>query len=415
MVSVEVTFCAAGVFGCILLTNIVYANRINRISKAYNQTFISLSTYVTLLTQNRKFFKATKSRGVFTNTVLNKVKEVNSKSWDLNLVDGILRTFTIMAGMAFVIMVFLFHPMLDINFSELILLLLVFNRLAPQFTSLSGNYTPISERIPIHQSIKNRIIALKENLEVTGSKKFEALNPIRFEDISFAYKKNKLVLKKVNLGINPLSSIAIVGGSGAGKSTLLDLFLGLLKPTSGVVHYGDIHHEELDIETLRGKVSYVSQNTTLLDGSLLYNLTITNPGVNETEVKDVCRKAQLNDFINKLPDGLATEIGENGIKLSGGQRQRIALGRALITNPEILILDEATSQLDSETERFIQQAIKELHKKLTIIIVAHRLSTVRFADTIYVLEKGEIIEQGTYSELLEQKGKLYELDVLQHG
>ena len=158
----------------------------------------------------------------------------------------------------------------------------------------------------------------------------------------------------------------------------------------------------------------MSQDTTLLDGSLLYNLTITNPEVNETEVKDVCRKAQLNDFINKLPDGLATEIGENGIKLSGGQRQRIALGRALITNPEILILDEATSQLDSETERFIQQAIKELHKKLTIIIVAHRLSTVRFADTVYVLEKGKIVEQGTYVELLEQKGRLYELDELQH-
>ena len=223
-----------------------------------------------------------------------------------------------------------------------------------------------------------------------------------------------MVLKNVNLEINPLSSIAIVGGSGAGKSTLLDLFLGLLKPTSGVVHYGDIHHEELDIETLRGKVAYVSQDTTLLDGSLLYNLTITNPEVNETEVKDVCRKAQLNDFINKLPEGLATEIGENGIKLSGGQRQRVALARALMTNPEILILDEATSQLDSETERFIQQAIKELHKKLTIIIVAHRLSTVRFADTVYVLEKGKIVEQGTYVELLEQKGRLYELDELQH-
>ena len=177
MVSVEITLWAALVFGCIMMINVAYADMINKISKAYNQAFISLSTYVTLLTQNRKFFKATKSRGVFTNVVLNKVKEVHTKNWDLNLLSGILRTFTIMTGMAFVIALFLFHSMLNINISELFLLLLVFNRLAPQFTSLSGNYTRISERIPIHQSVNNRIIALKENLEVTGSKNFKTLKP----------------------------------------------------------------------------------------------------------------------------------------------------------------------------------------------------------------------------------------------
>jgi ATP-binding cassette subfamily B protein len=170
----------------------------------------------------------------------------------------------------------------------------------------------------------------------------------------------------------------------------------------------------LNINTLRNKVAYVSQDTTLLDGSLRYNLTITNPEVSNTVVKNACSRAQINQLIDELPDGLDSEIGENGINLSGGQRQRIALGRALVNNPEILILDEATSQLDSETERFIQQAIIGLHKKLTIIIVAHRLSTVRFADTIYVLEKGRIVEHGSYAELLEQKGRLYALDVLQH-
>ena len=180
-----------------------------------------------------------------------------------------------------------------------------------------------------------------------------------------------------------------------------------------MIYYGDIHYKDLDITTLRNKVAYISQETTLLDGSLLYNLTITNPEASEAEIKDACSKAQINEMINELPDGLDTEIGENGIKLSGGQRQRVALGRALMTNPEILILDEATSQLDSETELFIQKAIKGLHGKLTVIIVAHRLSTVRFADMVYVLEKGEIVEHGSYDELLQQKGRLYELDALQ--
>jgi ABC-type multidrug transport system fused ATPase/permease subunit len=268
--------------------------------------------------------------------------------------------------------------------------------------------------VPFHQSVNNRIIELKENLEVMGSKNFKALNPIRFEDVSFAYNKDKMVLKNIDLVIQPLRPTAIVGGSGAGKSTLLDLFLGLLKPDSGMIYYGDIRCEDLNFATLRSKVAYVSQETTLIDGSLLYNLTIINPEASEAEVKDACSKAQINEMINELPDGLETEIGENGIKLSGGQRQRVALARALLSNPEILILDEATSQLDSETELFIQQAIQGLHRKLTIIIVAHRLSTVRFADTVYVLEEGKIAEHGTYAELLKKKGRLYELDELQH-
>jgi ATP-binding cassette subfamily C protein len=354
------------------------------------------------------------NHSTITNVVLNRVKEVNRYSWKLNKWDGVLKTFTAMAGVFFIILFFLLHSYLNINLSELIILLLVFNRLAPQFSSLSSNYTRISERIPIHQSLNNRIIELKENKEVTGTKDFVFLKPIRFENVSFGYNKDKMVLKNVDVEIQSLCATAIVGGSGAGKSTLLDLFLGLLKPSSGVINYGNIPYEELNISTLRNKVSYVSQETTLIDGSLLYNLKITNPEASETEVRDACSKAQINELINELPDGLNTEIGENGIKLSGGQRQRVALGRALMTNPEILILDEATSQLDSETERFIQQAIKKLHTKLTIIIVAHRLSTVKFADTVYVLEKGKITEHGTYAELLEKKGRLFEFDVLQH-
>ena len=414
IVSAKLTLGAAVFFGCITLINVVYADRINLLSKSINSSLISLSSFISGLTQNKKFFKATHNHIIFTNVVLEKVREVYTKNWHLTLLDGILKTFTTMSGIAFIIAVFLFHSFLNITISELILLTLIFNRLAPQFSSLSGNYIRISERIPIHQSVNNRIIELKKNIEITGITEFLSQKPICFDDVSFGYHKNKMVLKNIDLVIQPLHATAIVGGSGAGKSTLLDLFLGLLKPNSGVIYYGDTQHHKLNINTLRNKVAYVSQDTTLLDGSLRYNLTITNPEVSNTVVKNACSRAQINQLIDELPDGLDSEIGENGINLSGGQRQRIALGRALVNNPEILILDEATSQLDSETERFIQQAIIGLHKKLTIIIVAHRLSTVRFADTIYVLEKGRIVEHGSYAELLEQKGRLYALDVLQH-
>ena len=415
LLSVSLTLWAGAFFLCIMLVNVKYADKIYEMSERFNQLSISFSSFISSLTLNKKFFKATSHNKYYIDVVLDKVKEVYNKNWDLTLVNGILNTFTTMMGVFFVILIFLLHSYLNISLSELLILLFVFNQLAPQFTKLSGNYARISERIPIHQSANSRIEELKANKETTGTMDFEFLKPIRFENVSFEYSKDKMVLKNADVEIQPLCASAIVGSSGAGKSTLLDLFLGLLKPVSGVIYYGDIRHEDLNIATLRSKVAYVSQETTLIDGSLLYNLTIINPEASDAEVKDACRKAQIDEMINELPEGLMTEIGENGIKLSGGQRQRVALGRALMTNPEILILDEATSQLDSETELFIQQAIKGLHKKLTIIIVAHRLSTVRFADTVYVLEKGIIAEHGSYEELLEQKGRLYELDVLQRG
>jgi len=411
--SFKLTVWASLFFGCIIIINFMLADRINILSKKSNDVYITLSSLISGLTKNKKFFKASMNYDTFINVVLNQVKKRNKFIWKVTKWSGSIKTFTTMAGVFFIIMLFLFHSYLNINLSELIILLLVFNRLAPQFSSLSVNYTRISERIPIHQSVNHRMVELKENKEVTGPMEFVPRKSIRFKDICFSYNKDKMVLKNVDVDIKPLCATAIVGGSGAGKSTLLDLFLGLLKPKSGAVYYGDIHHKDLNITTLRNKVSYVSQETTLIDGSLLYNLTITNPEASKAEVRDACSKAQINEMIGELRDGLDTEIGENGIKLSGGQRQRVALGRALMTNPEILILDEATSQLDSETELFIQQAIKGLHKKLTIIIVAHRLSTVRFADSVYVLEKGRIVEHGSFAELLEQKGRLHELDVLQ--
>ena len=413
--SATLTMWAAVFFAGILLVNVKYADRINAISRKYNDASISLSSLISGLTQNKKFFKASKNYEPFMNIITGQVEKVYRINWDLSLWDGALRTVTTMAGMAFIIMIFLFHPLLNLNLSELIILLVVFNRLAPQVGKLAGNYTRISERIPIHESLNNRIKELKAEEELTGTEDFLSGKPIRLENVSFGYIKDRMVLKNVDMEIEPLRATAIVGGSGAGKSTLLDIFLGLLKPDSGSVYYGDIPRDDLNIYTLRNKVAYVSQETTLMEGSLLYNLTITDPEADKNKVREVCRRAMIDELIDGLPEGIHTWIGENGIKLSGGQRQRVALGRALMMDPEILILDEATSQLDSETEAYIWGAIKRLHNELTIIIVAHRLSTVKFADRVYVLENGSILEEGTYEELLEQEGRLYQLDALQNA
>jgi len=183
--------------------------------------------------------------------------------------------------------------------------------------------------------------------------------------------------------------------------------------TTEPIFYGDIPHKKLDKESFRSKVAYISQEQTLLDGTLRENLTIGKENADIAQINEICTKVHLDSFLKHLPEGLDTEIGENGVKLSGGQRQRVVIARALFTNPEILILDEATSELDLESERMVQETIKDLSKELTIIIVAHRLSTVKDADVINVLEKGKICESGSYQELLLQKGRLYYLDSLQ--
>jgi len=205
-----------------------------------------------------------------------------------------------------------------------------------------------------------------------------------------------------------------VGTSGAGKSTMLDLALCLLRPRAGTIFYGDIPHYKLDVFAFRKNVGYVSQDVTLLDGTLKENLTIGYSGADDQLTKDICKKIQIDKLLNELPNGLQTEIGENGIKLSGGQRQRVALGRALLMRPKILVLDEATSDLDMETEMLVQEALKQFAKSMTIIVVAHRLSTIKSADMIYVIDDGLVCEAGTYSELLDKKGRLYYLDSLQY-
>lgn len=254
---------------------------------------------------------------------------------------------------------------------------------------------------------------LRKNKEVYGGEVFQYDKPIFFEDVNFSYPDSGRVIRNITIEINPFQSVAFVGSSGGGKSTILDLILGLLKPESGTIYYGDIPHHQLDIVDFRKRVAYVSQETTLLDGTLLENLAIGYSEATEELLKDICKKVRIDKFINELPKGLQTEIGENGIKLSGGQRQRVALGRALFMTPKILILDEATSDLDTETEMLIHETIKNLHQSMTIIIVAHRLSTVKSADMIYVIEDGCVCEAGTYSELLDKKGRLYHLNSLQ--
>ena len=212
--------------------------------------------------------------------------------------------------------------------------------------------------------------------------------------------------------VNPGECIAFVGASGSGKSTIMNLVVGFMMPTSGEFLVDGKPIEALNLSDYRHFISVVPQNSILMAGTIRDNITYGMPGISEKRLAEVLEQANINEFLPSLPNGLDTVIGENGGKLSGGQKQRICIARALIRDPKILILDEATSALDNISEYHVQKAISALIKDRTTFIVAHRLSTIRDADRIVVMEQGRCVEIGTYDELMEKKGKFYELKTM---
>ena len=223
---------------------------------------------------------------------------------------------------------------------------------------------------------------------------------ISFENLNFEYVKNFPVLKNINIEIKKGKTTAIVGSTGSGKSTLIKLILRFYEKNSGKILFDDHEIESLSLESIRNKIGLVSQDVFLFEGSVFENIAYGNIDANSEQVWNAAKLSESDRFINELPDKENTIVGERGQKLSGGQRQRISIARAILKNPEILILDEATSAVDNETEAAIQESLETLKEGRTVIAIAHRLSTIRNADLIYVLEDGLIVEEGTHDQLL---------------
>ncbi|HEX9960651.1 MAG TPA: ABC transporter ATP-binding protein, partial [Pyrinomonadaceae bacterium] len=232
---------------------------------------------------------------------------------------------------------------------------------------------------------------------------------IDFENVHFEYEENVPVLKGVSFHSEAGKTTALVGSSGSGKSTILSLVLNFIQPNRGVIKIDGKDLQAVKLRDYRSHLGVVLQDNFLFDGTILDNIRFSNPEANLGEIKEVCRVANADEFIEKFPDAYNTIVGERGVKLSGGQRQRIAIARALLANPRILILDEATSSLDSESEALIQEGLLRLREGRTTFVIAHRLSTIRSADQILVVEAGEIVERGTHEELIALGGRYKQL------
>lgn len=232
---------------------------------------------------------------------------------------------------------------------------------------------------------------------------------LKFQDIHFHYpsRKDVQVLKNVSFEVNQGEQLALVGSSGSGKSTIASLAMRYYEPTAGTIQFGNIPTHDFDLEAYRNLFAYVPQEVMLFATSIYENILYGKPNASEQEVKEAAQRANALDFIEQFPDGFETMVGERGVQLSGGQRQRIAIARALLKNPQFLILDEATSSLDNESELLVQQALEELMKGRTSIVIAHRLSTIRNADKIIVLNEGEIVEEGNHETLIQAEDGYY--------
>jgi subfamily B ATP-binding cassette protein MsbA len=232
---------------------------------------------------------------------------------------------------------------------------------------------------------------------------------IDFDDVWFEYEKDVPVLRGVTFHAEEGTTTALVGSSGSGKSTILSLVLNFIQPTKGRVLVDGFDLQSVRLRDYRRQLGVVLQDNFLFDGTILSNIRFANPEASIETIKEVCRIANADEFVEKFPNGYDTIVGERGVKLSGGQRQRIAIARALLADPRILILDEATSSLDSESEALIQEGLRRLRAGRTTFVIAHRLSTIRSADQILVVETGQILERGTHEQLIALGGRYRQL------
>jgi ATP-binding cassette subfamily B protein len=294
------------------------------------------------------------------------------------------------------------------NLAEMAAVLWSLLRAAPIMSELLKTNISLSNFLPSYEQLAKLRMQAEAVKEIQGEKEFQTLeHGISLREVDFAYPGLSETLQKVSLEVQKNQMTALVGASGSGKSTISDLLLGLQVPDQGEVLLDGIPLHDWRQNSFREKIGYIPQDPQLFHCSIRDNLLWSFDRASESEIWEACHLANAEEFVRKLPQGLDTVVGDRGVRLSGGQRQRIALARALLRRPELLILDEATSALDSESEKLIQSAIENLAAESTLLVIAHRLSTVINADQIFVIHEGHVAESGSYADLSTKPGGVF--------
>jgi ABC-type multidrug transport system fused ATPase/permease subunit len=320
---------------------------------------------------------------------------------------------TVIVGIVGVLMIWLGGRAIlagEMTLGDLVMYIFFIGLVAAPLVSIASIGTQITEAFAGLDRIRE-ILDMKTEVDEDASREpiGRLAGEVRFEDVWFEYNAGQPVLRGVSFLAVPGSTTALVGSSGSGKSTLISLVMAFNRPTRGRIVIDGRDLADVRLMDYRQQLASVLQENFLFDGTIADNVGYANPSASRAEIQHACRVAHCDEFISQFPDGYDTVVGERGVRLSGGQRQRVSIARAILADPRVLILDEATSSLDSESEQMIQDGLKQLRTGRTSFVIAHRLSTIRSADQILVLEAGEIVERGTHSELLSFGGRYRQL------
>jgi len=331
--------------------------------------------------------------------------------------EAISSYYNLLTAVSVFVLIYLAIAIIEMSLGALGVFLFAMFRLGPKASALNSRLYSIENQLPHLVRTQEFIDELHRNREQTGGGETapDEIERVEFDDIRFEYATgDEEVLSGVSFEFEQGEFIGFVGPSGAGKSTIVSLLVGMYEPDAGEIRANDRRIEEMDLEGWRSKVAIVRQNPFIFNDTLRYNLTIGNRDASEAELDRVCQIAKVDEFLDELPEGYDTQLGDEGVRLSGGQKQRVALARALLKeDAEILVLDEATSDLDSNLEKQVQEAIEKMEQDYTIVAIAHRLSTVQNADRIYTVSDGQIVESGTHEELLTNQGEYAKLHSIQ--
>lgn len=381
-------------------SNIIYENR-----KKYKKSREKTGGFISEIVRGSKDIKILDAEESFLIKANDYIKETNNISYHQDKTRSLLRllggSIRDMGDLIVSVFIFIFLSLGSLRIESAIVIYNYHSRII----SLSGSIERIFEIIKQFNLAANRIFGILEEDEFTkehfGSKKLKKFaGNISFKDVYFAYEKDLPVLKGMNFKVNANETIGFVGPSGAGKSTIFNLISAIERVDKGHITFDGVDINTLDKSSIRGNLSVISQNAYIFNMSILDNLKVIKKDATEEEIKDACHLACLDDFIETLPNKYDTIVGEGGVTLSGGQKQRLAIARALLLKTEVLLFDEATSALDNETQTKIQEAINNLKGEYTILIIAHRLSTVIDANRIFVINNGVVEAAGTHKELL---------------
>jgi subfamily B ATP-binding cassette protein MsbA len=419
-ISWQLTLVATGLLSLVNLTNQYWIHRskefgrtLTEIARVYSSRLLDVLTGIRLIKAAGNEEKEYKQ---LENLILIREKaefqsQANSAAiGPVNEMSGLLAVLAILfVGRTF------FFQQLEAVSAVLLTYLFVLFRLLPVISQLNNARNAFANASASVESVTDFLRRDNKPFMQSGAVAYKKLEQgIRFENVSFAYpSRNSLVLKNVDLWVPRGTTLALVGASGAGKSTMADLLPRFYEPTEGRITIDNQDLREFNLQSLRRAMGIVSQDTFLFNDSVRNNIAYGKEDATDEDVIEAAKRSNAYEFIVQLPQGFDTPLGDRGVLLSGGQRQRLAIARALLRNPEILILDEATSALDTVSERLVQQAIDELSRDRTTLVIAHRLSTVQKAHQIAVMEKGSVVELGSHEELLKQGGYYARLCLMQ--